>query len=89
MSFASKVHLCGETHFKKGDSYMMLYYRMSSRRWFHPNIHGVEAEVLLLEHGTGNSFILLVTLASNDFLFVFYALIFGRLEEVQNVEIVR
>jgi len=30
---------------------------MSSRRWFHPNIHGVEAEVLLLEHGTDGSFL--------------------------------
>jgi len=30
---------------------------MSSRRWFHPNIHGVEAEHLLLERGTDGSFL--------------------------------
>lgn len=30
---------------------------MSSRRWFHPNIHGVEAEHLLLERGIDGSFL--------------------------------
>ena len=30
---------------------------MSSRRWFHPNIHGVESEHLLLERGSDGSFL--------------------------------
>jgi tyrosine-protein phosphatase non-receptor type 11 len=30
---------------------------MSSRRWFHPNIHGIEAEHLLLERGSDGSFL--------------------------------
>ena len=30
---------------------------MTSRRWFHPNIHGVEAEHLLLERGADGSFL--------------------------------
>lgn len=30
---------------------------MSSRRWFHPSISGVEAEVLLLERGYDGSFL--------------------------------
>ena len=31
--------------------------KMSSRRWFHPNIHGIEAEHLLLERGSDGSFL--------------------------------
>eukprot|EP00090_Calanus_glacialis_P004779 TRINITY_DN13583_c0_g1_i1.p1 TRINITY_DN13583_c0_g1~~TRINITY_DN13583_c0_g1_i1.p1 ORF type:complete len:630 (+),score=190.51 TRINITY_DN13583_c0_g1_i1:132-2021(+) len=30
---------------------------MSSRRWFHPNIHGIEAEHLLLDRGLDGSFL--------------------------------
>ena len=30
---------------------------MSSRRWFHPNIHGIEAEHLLLDRGYDGSFL--------------------------------
>ena len=32
-------------------------FKMSSRRWFHPNIHGIEAEHLLLERGSDGSFL--------------------------------
>ena len=31
--------------------------RMSSRCWFHPNIHGVEAEHLLMSRGVDGSFL--------------------------------
>ena len=31
--------------------------KMSSRRWFHPHIHGVEAEHLLMERGHDGSFL--------------------------------
>ncbi|XP_039300383.1 tyrosine-protein phosphatase non-receptor type 11 [Nilaparvata lugens] len=30
---------------------------MTSRRWFHPNVTGVEAEVLLMERGFDGSFL--------------------------------
>lgn len=61
MDFWQKVHTMhyimskNEMHVLNSKSKLLVY--LSSFRWFHPNITGVEAENLLLTRGVDGSFL--------------------------------